>query len=76
VIIRALGWTMLDGGVVVEVALSFPDALGVDGDPATWRTFKGAMPQAVADGSKADMLGWFGQILLDLAFGAEGAGSS
>jgi len=67
VIIRALGWTMLDGGIVVEVSISQPDALGVDSDPRQWRTFKGPMPGEVAAGGRADMLAWFGSVLLELA---------
>lgn len=66
-VIRALGWTMLDGGVVIEVALARQTALGIDEAPETWRRFKGTVPEAVWSGGKADLLAWFGQTLLEIA---------
>jgi hypothetical protein len=67
-IIRALAWTMLDNGVVLEVSVSKPDALGRDEAPAVWRTFRGSVPEQVwASGSPADLLGWFAGVLLELA---------
>lgn len=67
-IIRVTAWTMLDGGAVIEAAVSALTDLGTDAEPKVWRTFRGPVPGEVLNGPPADGLAWLAETLLDLAY--------
>lgn len=65
-IINVTAWSVLDGSLVVQVALSAQDGLGIDGQPRMWRRI--AVPAAGDNlATDRDWVAYLGEELINIA---------
>lgn len=65
-IVNINAWTILDGSLLIKVAIGQQDALGVDSPPIHWQTFTDNVGRADLRDPR-DLVAYLAESLMDMA---------